>query len=71
MQNNQIDVQALTNAINNWRNTPTEQREEHIRNLYKSQHLDYEQEKARVLEAVRNKDPRIMRLINTLQQFVR
>lgn len=68
MQNS--NMQALSNAISIWRNVPNDKKEEHIKNLYKSQNVDYEQEKARIIEAIRNKDPRIMQIINNLQQFM-
>lgn len=70
MQNNfQIPQSAITKAADTWKTTAANNREETFKNLCESQHVNYTQAKAKVMEALKNNDPRIMFIVRQLQQL--
>lgn len=70
MQNNsQISQQGILKAADLWKTTAAEQREETFKNLCESQHINYTDAKVKVIEALKNKDPRVMFIVRQLQSM--
>lgn len=70
MQNNpQISQNGTIKAANVWKTTTANNREETFKNLCESQHVDYSKAKVEVIEALKNKDPRVMTIVRQLQQL--
>lgn len=68
MQNNP-QMQAISQAFNVWQSISPDQREEHIKNLYRSQNRNYTEEKAKIIDAIRNNDPRINQIMGMFQRL--